>query len=158
MSDAVIDSSVAAKWYLPEPDALDAARVVADVNRFGGRLIVIDLVYVEVANAIWRRRYMGHGTDDDARRLLQKLQASQLQVEAAQLLLTPALDIGMKYAIAIYDALFVALVQDINLPGVTADVPLHRAVQAEFSCRWYLRRPWPCGHWRRQGVRSRRTS
>ena len=47
-------------------------------------------------------------------------------------LLQPAFEIAVKYDRAIYDALFVALAQDLRLPGVTADEPLWRAVHADF--------------------------
>jgi predicted nucleic acid-binding protein len=54
MSDVVVDSRVVAKWFVPEPDSAQAEQVVTDVKAAGGRLIVLDLVYSEVANVIWK--------------------------------------------------------------------------------------------------------
>ena len=38
MSDTVVDSSVAAKWILPESDSPDADRLITDVAQKGERL------------------------------------------------------------------------------------------------------------------------
>jgi hypothetical protein len=54
MSDIVVDSSVVAKWILPEPDSAQSKRLITEVAQKGERLIVLDLVFVEVANAIWK--------------------------------------------------------------------------------------------------------
>ena len=55
MSDVVVDSSVVAKWLLPEPDSGQAQRVLADTVAAGGRLVVLDLMFAEVANVIWKK-------------------------------------------------------------------------------------------------------
>jgi predicted nucleic acid-binding protein len=53
-------------------------------------------------------------------------------VETAVRLLKPALEIAAKYHRAVYDALFVALCQDLGLQGVTADEPLVNAIHIDF--------------------------
>jgi predicted nucleic acid-binding protein len=132
MSDTVVDSSVVAKWILPEPDSAHAQRLITEVALKGERLIVLDLAFAEVANAIWKRHHRGLVTLDEARQLLEDLLRSPVHVEPAVRLLKPALEIGARYDRAIYDALFVALSQDLGLPGVTADEPLWSAVHADF--------------------------
>ena len=52
-----------------------------------------------------------------------------------------ALEIAAKYGRAFYDALFVALCQDLGLPGITADEPLYHAVHADFP-QIVLLRDW----------------
>lgn len=54
MSDVVVDSSVVAKWIIAEPDSPQAQRLISEVALKGDRLIVLDLAFVEVANAIWK--------------------------------------------------------------------------------------------------------
>jgi predicted nucleic acid-binding protein len=54
MSDTVVDSSVVAKWILPEADSDQAQRLLSEKAK-GDGLIVLDLVFPEVANAIWKR-------------------------------------------------------------------------------------------------------
>jgi predicted nucleic acid-binding protein len=141
MSDTVVDSSVVAKWVLPEADSADALRVAAEVLTNGERLIVLDLAIVEVANAIWKQLHRGLLTLSEARVSLAALCQSAVHIESAVRLLDPALEIAAKYDRAIYDALFVALTQDLGLQGVTADEPLHRAVQTDFP-KIILLRNW----------------
>src|SRR5437016_1937260 len=111
MSDTVVDSSVVAKWILPEADTAQAQRLVSDVALAGERLLVLDLAFPEVANAIWKRYHRDLATLDEARQFLDDLLNSPVHVEAAVRLLEHALAISAKYERAIYDALFVALCQ-----------------------------------------------
>src|SRR5687767_8768424 len=128
MSDVVVDSSVVAKWILPEPDSAQAQRLISEVALKGERLFVLDLAFVEVTNAIWKQYYRGLASLDEARQLLDKLLRIPVHVEDAHRLLKPALEIAAKYSRAVYDALFVSLCQDLGLPGVTADEPLYNAI------------------------------
>jgi predicted nucleic acid-binding protein len=139
MSDIVVDSSVVAKWILPEADSAQAQRLITEVALKGERLIVLDLIFPEVTNAIWKRYHRGLATLDEARQFLDDLLRSPVQVETAVHLLKSALDIAAKYDRAIYDALFVALAQDLNLDGVTADEPLYNVVHVDFPTILLLR-------------------
>jgi predicted nucleic acid-binding protein len=132
MSDTVVDSSVVAKWILPEPDLAHAERLIAEVALKGERLIVLDLAFVEVTNAIWKRYHRGLATLDEAREFLDDLLQSPVHIEAANRLLKPALEIAATYDRAVYDALFVALCQDLGLQGITADEPLYNAIHTNF--------------------------
>src|SRR5947209_6922563 len=73
MSDTVVDSSVVAKWVLPEPDSGQAQRLISEVAMKGERLIVLDLAFPEVANAIWKRYYRGVAPLAEARQFLDEL-------------------------------------------------------------------------------------
>jgi predicted nucleic acid-binding protein len=141
MSDIVVDSSVIAKWILPEPDSAQAQRLISDVAIPGERLIALDLAFVEVANAIWKQHHRGLADIDEAREFLEDLLRSPVHVEPAARLLGSALEIASRYNRAIYDALFVALCQDLRLSGVTADEPLYNAVHVDFP-QIVLLRDW----------------
>ena len=141
MSDIVVDSSVVAKWILPEADSVQAQRLVTEVAQIGDRLIDLELAFTEVANAVWKRLHRGLATLVEARQLLDELLRSPVQMEASQRLLPAALEIAAKYDRAIYDALFVALAQDLGLTGVTADEPLFHAVHTDFP-QIVLLRDW----------------
>ncbi len=141
MSDTVVDSSVVVKWIVPEPDSAQADRLIAEVALQGERLIVLDLAFVEVTNAIWKRYHRGLATLDEARQFLDKLFRIRVHVEPAARLLKPALEIGAKYHRAVYDALFVALCQDLGLQAVTADEPLYNVIHTDFP-QIILRRNW----------------
>jgi len=132
MSETVVDSSVVTKWIVPEPDSAQADRLIAEVALKGERLIVLDLAFVEVTNAIWKQYHRGLATLDETRQYLDDLLHSPVHLEPAVRLLKPALEIAAKYHRAVYDALFVALCQDLGLQGVTADEPLYNAIHVDF--------------------------
>lgn len=132
MSDTIVDSSVVAKWILPEPDSLDAQRLITEVAGNGERLIVVDLVFPEVANAIWKRHRQRLITLEEARAFLAELTRIPVVVEPASRLLRQAFEIAAKFDRAVYDALFVALAQDFGLDGITADEPLVNALGGNF--------------------------
>src|SRR5438552_3127609 len=120
MTDIVVDSNIVAKWVIPESDSLQALRVMSDTQKLGGRIVVLDLVYPEVVNVIWKKHRQKLATLEQARVFLQYLKRSPVQVERAARLLDRAFEIAVKYDRAVYDALFVALAEDLALSGVTA--------------------------------------
>jgi predicted nucleic acid-binding protein len=132
MSDMVVDSSVAAKWVIAEADSGQALRLVSEIAVKGERLFVLDLALIEVGNAIWKQVHRGRITPAEAKGLLAALLQSPVHIEAAHQLLSPAMEIAVKYDRAIYDALFVALAQRHGIQGVTADEALYHAVRADF--------------------------
>jgi predicted nucleic acid-binding protein len=141
MPDTVVDSSVVAKWILPESDSARAQRLISEIALKGERLIVLDLAFAEVANTIWKRYHRRLATLAETRQFLEALLRSPVHVEPAMRLLAPALEIASKYDRSIYDTLFVALAQDLRLVAVTADEPLHRVVHADFP-QVVLLRDW----------------
>ncbi len=142
MSDLVVDSSVVAKWILPEADSAKAHQLIVQTAASGERLIVLDLIFPEVANALWKRHRQQLINLSEARDLLEALVRSPVAVEPAVSLLASAFEIAVKYDRAIYDALFVALAEQQGLPGITADEPLFNAVHADFP-RIVLLRDFP---------------
>ena len=139
MSDVVLDSSVLAKLVLPEPDSPSADRVADDVASRGDRLVVLDLAFAEVANAIWKRRRQRLLDDSDARMAIAELLRFPVHVEPAARLLPQAFEIASRYDRAVYDALFVAVTADLRAEGLTADEPLWSVVRKDFPSVKLLR-------------------
>lgn len=131
MSDIVVDSSVIAKWALVEVDSGKAKRLLVEAPAAGRRLIVLDLALVEAGNAIWKQCYRGEITIDETRECLDLLFSLPVFVEQALPLLPKATELALKYRHAVYDALFVALMQELGVEGVTADEALYAAVRAD---------------------------
>jgi predicted nucleic acid-binding protein len=142
MGDWAFDSSVASKWVLPEPDTPLAQRAGDEVRAGGGRLIMLDLAVIEGANAI--RTLLRRSLIDVAKANLMfgDLLALPVVLEPAQRLLPMAFDITVRYDVAVYDALFVALTSDLAISGLTADEPLWKAVRTDFP-QIHLLRDWP---------------
>ena len=131
-SDIVVDSCVAAKWVLNEVDSPKARQLGTDVKSSGGKLFVLDIIFAEVGNAIWKRLARGLITQTEADRYLAEFNKSPLEVAESRRLQVAALAIAGKYRRSFYDSLFVALAADLKLPGVTSDEPLYRAIQPDF--------------------------
>ena len=142
MSDVVVDSSVVAKWILPEADSGIAHSFLNGIVGAGGKVIVVDMAFPEVANAIWKRYRQRLLSMDESRACLAMLAGLPVHVEPAVRLLSAAFEIAARYDRAVYDALFVALAQDFDLAGVTADEPLVNATKLDFP-RVKLLRDWP---------------
>ncbi len=131
MAGTVVDSSVAAKWVLAESDSASAHAVVTEALRTGEPLFVLDIALAEITNAIWKQNHRGLATIDEARQWLDDLLACPVSVQPTQKILRPALEISAKFHCAVYDALFVAMADDLGLTGVTADEPLYNAVHVD---------------------------
>lgn len=132
MSRIVVDSSVVAKWVLPEPDSSIAGRVLTDAAAANDSLVVLDLTFAEVANAIWKRHRQGQITLVEARQFLGALVRAPVAVEAAAGVLCRGFEIAAQYDRSVYDALFVALTVELGAHGVTADEPLYNVVHTDF--------------------------
>ncbi len=70
------------------------------------------------------------------------LKSIPFHMEPAARLLDQAFEIAVKYDRAVYDALFVALAQDLGVKGVTADEPLFNTTHVDFP-QIVLLRDWP---------------
>ena len=141
MSDQVVNSSVIVKLILPEGDSDRAQRVETDVRGRGGRLVILDLALIEVTNAIWTRYHRGLLSLAEVRLHFGRLMAIPAHIERAVPHLMVAIEIAVRYERSVYDSLFIALRQQMGLPGVTADEPLHRTVHADFP-QILLLRDW----------------
>jgi|SRR5437899_10752369 len=142
MTDHVVDSCVAAKWILKEADSPLALKFASDVLSVGSRLIVLDLAFVEITNAIWKQFHRKLVTLAETDGYLDDLFLSPMHPHPAHPLLRPAFKIATKYGRSVYDALFVALSQNLGLPGITTDEPLFNAVHIDFP-QIILLRDWP---------------
>lgn len=118
---AVVDSSVAVKWYVAEPDSSFAADLL------GRELVAPDLIRAEVGNALWKKACKQEIGSDQARLAMLHLAAAVAIVPSpplAEVALETALDLGHP----VYDCFFLILAERLDLPLVTADVRLQQRV------------------------------
>jgi len=142
MADVAIDSSVAAKWVLPESDTAEAQALFFGARQSGGRLFVLDIGLAEVTNAIWINNVRGLITAAEAHDSLTDFLALPVDIVSSRQMLSEALRLSQRYRIAVYDALFIALTVAFGIPGVTTDQPLVRAVKSDHP-QIHLLRDWP---------------
>jgi predicted nucleic acid-binding protein len=136
--DFIIDASVCAKWFLPseEPFHETARSLLIDFRRGVRALAVPDLFWIEFGNICWkavrRRRWPLADAEDS---LVEALQLG-MQTIASRRFVPPAFAIAEKHGCSVYDGIYVALAAATDVPLITADERLARAVGGEYPVRW----------------------
>ena len=117
----VVDASVLVKWFLHHQEAdRDRALALRDLHISGRSTIYIpELALLEVLNAI---RFSSKADEEDGETALETLQDLNLETKPADgNLLRKANAIAWAYKITIYDALYVAVAEQVGFPLITAD-------------------------------------
>jgi predicted nucleic acid-binding protein len=87
-----VDTSVAAKWAVPEVDSAHARKLIDAVVPEGGRLWLLEIGLAEIVNVVWKYYYRGSASLDDARQMLAFLLTVPIQLAASAPLLAAAFD------------------------------------------------------------------
>jgi predicted nucleic acid-binding protein len=135
----VLDASVVAKWYPPydqEPLALQAHALLNRWGIGGIDLAAPDLIWVEIANILWKSVRSKRCSLRDAKLTLAALRQQGLPVVPAAPFVEPALDIAIHHGRTAYDSLYVALAVASNSELITADEKLVNALAAYFPVKW----------------------
>ena len=117
----VVDASVLVKWFLYQQEAdRDRALALRDLHIAGRSTIIIpQLALLEVLNAV---RFSPKAKEEDGETALEALHDLNMDARSPDLaLLRKANAIAWAYKITIYDALYVALAEQVGYPLITAD-------------------------------------
>jgi len=117
----VVDASVLVKWFLHQQEAnRDRALALRNLHISGRSTIFIpQLALLEVLNAI---RFSPKAKEEDSETALEALQDLHLETRPPEFdVLRKANAIAWAYKITIYDALYVALAEQVGYPLITAD-------------------------------------
>jgi predicted nucleic acid-binding protein len=123
----VVDASVLVKWFMEEEDR-DRALSLRELHTSGrSSLFVFELTFLEILNAL---RYAPRADEEDGAEALHVLENLHLQVRPADFdLLRKANAIAWAYKITIYDALYVALAEQLGYPLITSDEAMVRKLK-----------------------------
>ena len=117
----VVDASVAAKWYIQEPET-----PFAEAVRDEGPVVAPDLIVAEVMNAAWKHTRLGRFSSDQARRLAHSLPTAFAELIPIAELARAAMEIAVALDHPVYDAFYLAAAERVGAPMVTADDRLFR--------------------------------
>lgn len=142
MTDFVIDSSVAIKWFVQEPLAAEAVRIRAGYYRGSFGLLVPDLIYAELGSVVWKKQRFQGLAEADAVQIISDWLAVPVVVTPTSVLLDQAFQLALTHHRTVYDMLYVALAQREKCPFVTADEKLVNAIAGTFPDVVWLAN-WP---------------
>ena len=119
MTVLVLDTSVAAAWYLPETFSPEARRWRDRLLAGDVQLLVPNLHYWEMANVL--RTYVRRAEIESS--LAREVYALHLDapLESAEPDRSRVLDVALEYEATAYDAVYIALALDHDAPLLTAE-------------------------------------
>jgi predicted nucleic acid-binding protein len=129
-----VDSSVAAKWVLPEEHSGQALNLYQQVTQAGHEVVAPLLFPIEVGNILRQRVRRGLLTSEDATRALDRFLEFPLRLAAPSHPHRRALALANQHDLpAVYDAYYLALAQELEVKLWTADRRLLRAIEGKLS-------------------------
>ncbi|MEZ5626625.1 MAG: type II toxin-antitoxin system VapC family toxin [Rhodocyclaceae bacterium] len=111
----VVDASVAAKWFAPEPDAEAAQRIL------GYELYAPDLLFAEVANILWKKQRRGELADEVPEIAARMLLGIGVHASPCADLMPEASALAARLDHPAYDCFYLALAVRHGIAMVTAD-------------------------------------
>jgi predicted nucleic acid-binding protein len=135
----VIDSSVAAKWFLRSEDetytnpALDLLQ-----SYISGQtgLVVPDLFWAEMGNIFWKSARQGRWSASDSEAALRLLLGRHIPTVPSRSLLEDASNISIAHQRTVYESIYVALAIASKTDLVTADERLANSLAAHLPVKW----------------------
>src|SRR5262245_37172783 len=119
MTELVVDSGVAIKWFVPEPYTAKAEPIHADYQNNGTSLLAPDLIYAEFGNIVWKKRMFQGLTPTLAEDTIRKFHVIRFTITPASNLLDEAYLLAVAYQRTVYDMFYLALSLRIGCRFVT---------------------------------------
>ena len=132
MESVVVDTSVAIKWFVREPYAFEAQRVLKQYEVGIVSLLAPDLINAEFGNILWKKHMFEGLAIADAQHILEAFHGLTIDFTSSADLLEDAYSIAVAHHRAVYDAIFLALSVRHQCRFVTADERLFNATSASF--------------------------
>src|SRR5262245_45502873 len=128
----VLDSNVALKWVLPEPDDAKAIRFRDEFGQGLHELLSPDDFPIEVAHSLDRAERRGDVRQGEGSQKMADVFTDMPDLYPYLPLLPRAFAIASQARIGVYDCLYVVLAEQQACELLTADDRLVRALQATF--------------------------
>lgn len=122
----VIDASVAAMWFLPEPHSQNALLLLASEYD----LAAPDLIRAEVASALLKAARLNWIGAEHARRSLEEMATAPIRLHPAIDHVNAAFHLAQRHGGPLYDATYISLAQFLRAPLITNDAALAAVARA----------------------------
>lgn len=122
----IVDASVAARWYFPEPLAEHADALLQQRSE----ILAPDILPVELAQLVWKRARRGEIDETMAHRIVEELRRVPLELRPTSELVSAALPLALHHGLTLIDAFYIALAVQVGCPFLTADRWLYDALRA----------------------------
>jgi len=122
----IVDASVAARWYFPEPLAEHADALLQQRSE----ILAPDILPVELAQLVWKRARRGEIDETMAHRIVTELRRVPLELKPTSELVSAALPLALHHGVTLIDAFYVALAVQSGCLFVTADRWLYDTLRA----------------------------
>ncbi|HWQ12621.1 MAG TPA: type II toxin-antitoxin system VapC family toxin [Roseiflexaceae bacterium] len=142
MSDLVVASSVAIKWFVVEPYSTEARRILTDYQAGILTFHAPDLINAEIGNIVWKKQRFHGVAQADAQAIIDVFRTLTIVRTPTADLLDTAYRLAVLYQCTVYDMLYVALSIREACPMVTADEKLVHAIGRTFPNIIWLGQ-WP---------------
>ncbi|MEW6557539.1 MAG: type II toxin-antitoxin system VapC family toxin [Elusimicrobiota bacterium] len=124
----VLDTSVIYKWYVEENGSRQALKILSNFIDGKTEISVPDLVLYELANAL---KSNPQNIEKDIEDVIDNFINLNLNIVVATSgLLKNAVKVSYKYDVTIYDAIYIALAEDLNFEFITADKKLFDKIKS----------------------------
>lgn len=127
--ELVLDTSVAVKFYLPEEWREEALALLDAVGESRVKLLAPSTVQPELFNALWQQHRRGKLSREEVGEHWGDFSVTSMDLYAPEDLMPRAAQMALEIGVIIYDALFLALGEDVGSLLVTADDRLLKALQ-----------------------------
>jgi predicted nucleic acid-binding protein len=128
----VLDSSVAVKFVLPEPDSGKAIRLLDEYSKALHELIAPDLFSTEVANALVSAERSARIKKGECASLLYDVMSNAPVFYPANPLLVRSMEMAIDTRQGIYDCIYLALAEAEHCELLTADDVFARRVRSSY--------------------------
>jgi predicted nucleic acid-binding protein len=130
MADYVVDATIVMHYLIADTYTTNARAFFRDIPG-ADRLIVPEFCLMECTNVLWKQVRFHGLAQADAEQLLRDLSRLPLRRTPTKRVLRPALRIGLRHRLAIYDSTYIAFALQLSIPLLTVDQSQTRAATAE---------------------------
>ncbi len=132
MTNLVVDSSVAVKWFSPEPYSTEAREILDQYRNGLISFLAPDLINAEFGNIIWKKHVYQGLAASDAQSIVNDFRALQFTFVPGAMLLDDAYRLAVKHQRTVYDSIYLALSLREGCRFVTADERFVNAIGSLF--------------------------